>query len=132
MTKTLKDVGETVEKDVLTFASEHTLNAICETAMGTSLHDLNVAKEEYREKIRQLDSLLVYRLLRPWLLSEWLWNLSSAGRLEKKLLYHFHGFTEKIIAERKLYHERTNGRYLQTIEDDNVTETDDVEIYGST
>ncbi|XP_014485476.1 PREDICTED: cytochrome P450 4C1-like [Dinoponera quadriceps] len=29
MTKTLKDVDGTIEKDVFTFASKHTLNAIC-------------------------------------------------------------------------------------------------------
>ncbi|XP_014487690.1 PREDICTED: cytochrome P450 4C1-like [Dinoponera quadriceps] len=41
-----------------------------------------------------------------------------------------HGFTEKIIAERKLYHEQTNGRYLKIIENNDVTETDGREIYG--
>ncbi|XP_014477895.1 PREDICTED: uncharacterized protein LOC106746156 [Dinoponera quadriceps] len=63
MTKTLKDVGGTVEKNVLAFAFEHMLNAICDTNMGTSLHGLNVAQEEYLEKIQQLGSLLVYRYL---------------------------------------------------------------------
>ncbi|XP_014487633.1 PREDICTED: cytochrome P450 4C1-like [Dinoponera quadriceps] len=38
MTKTLKDVGGTIEKDELTFASEHTLNAICVIITGCPRH----------------------------------------------------------------------------------------------
>lgn len=34
--------------------------------------------------------------------------------------------------ERKLYHERTEGRYLKNIESNTLIETDDVEVIGST
>ncbi|KMQ84119.1 cytochrome p450 4c1 [Lasius niger] len=36
----------------------------------------------------------------------------------------------KIIAERKLYHERTNGRYLINLESDKETKIDDAEMFG--
>ncbi|XP_014484634.1 PREDICTED: cytochrome P450 4c3-like [Dinoponera quadriceps] len=38
MTKTLKVVGGTTEKNVFTFASEHTLNAICVIITGCPRH----------------------------------------------------------------------------------------------
>ncbi|KMQ82733.1 cytochrome p450 4c1 [Lasius niger] len=37
---------------------------------------------------------------------------------------------EHIIAERKLYHERTNNRYLKNLESDKETEIDDAEVFG--
>ncbi|XP_071579785.1 cytochrome P450 4c21-like isoform X3 [Temnothorax nylanderi] len=42
MTKSLKNAESTVVKDLMPFFSKHTLNAICETAMGTSLRGLGL------------------------------------------------------------------------------------------
>uniref|UniRef100_UPI003B63BAC5 cytochrome P450 4C1-like n=1 Tax=Odontomachus brunneus TaxID=486640 RepID=UPI003B63BAC5 len=131
MTHKLKNIGGTVEIDVIPFVSEHTLNAICETAMGTSLHSLGAAQKKYRQDVRQMSQLFIYRLFRPWLYPNLTFALTSAGRLQKKTLKSLHGFTEKIIAERKLYHEYTNNKYLHNLVNDDAMETDDVKIHGS-
>ncbi|EFN72811.1 Cytochrome P450 4C1 [Camponotus floridanus] len=129
MTKSLKDVGGTVVKDLLPFISEYTLNAICETAMGVSLQKLGEFQQQYRNAIHEIIELIVYRALKPWFLSDFLFSLSPQGRKQKKILKILHGFTEKVIAERKLYHERTGNRYLN-LEDDKETKEEDVEVFG--
>ncbi|XP_072762553.1 uncharacterized protein [Anoplolepis gracilipes] len=128
MTKSLKDAGGIVVKDLSSFVSEHTLNAICETAMGISLQNLDESQQQYRNAINDIIQLIIYRVFRPWFYNNWLFSLSPQGRKQKKLLKILHGFTEKIIAERKLYHQRTNGRYLKNLESDK--EIDDVEVFG--
>ncbi|XP_024890530.1 cytochrome P450 4C1-like [Temnothorax curvispinosus] len=61
MTKSLKNAGGTVVKNLVPFFSEHTLNAICETAMGTSLRGLGDFQQQYREAVHQMGELLIYR-----------------------------------------------------------------------
>ncbi|XP_011065179.1 PREDICTED: cytochrome P450 4C1-like isoform X3 [Acromyrmex echinatior] len=93
MIKSLKNADGTVVKNLSPFISEHTLNAICETAMGTSLKDF--------------------------------------GREQAKVLKILHGFTDRIIAERKLYHEQTNGQYLKSFDNDTSAEEDDPKMIGT-
>ncbi|XP_029659400.1 cytochrome P450 4C1-like [Formica exsecta] len=108
MTKSLKDVGMAVVKDLLPFISEYTLNAICETAMG----------------VYDIMQLIYYRAFGLWFYNDLLFSLLPQGRKQKKILKILHGFTEKVIAERKLYHERTIGRYLKNLENNKETEID--------
>ncbi|EFN68668.1 Cytochrome P450 4C1 [Camponotus floridanus] len=130
MTKSLMDVGGTVVKDLLPFISEHTLNAICETAMGVSLRTIGEFQQQYRNAVHDMIKLIFYRAFRPWLYSDMIFSLLPQGRKQKKILKILHGFTEKIIAERRLYHQRTNGQYLKNFESDKEAEINDVEIFG--
>ncbi|KAL6431514.1 hypothetical protein ACFW04_007243 [Cataglyphis niger] len=129
MTKSLKDVGGTVVKDLVPFISEHTLNVICETAMGISLRKFSEDfQQQYRNAIHDMIELTVYRILRPWFYSDLIFSLSPQGRKQKKILKILHGFTKKIIAERKLYHKLTNYQYLKNLENDKE-DIIDVEIF---
>ncbi|TGZ50920.1 Cytochrome P450 4C1 [Temnothorax longispinosus] len=130
MTKSLKHTGGTVVKDLIPFVSKYTLNAICETAMGTSLHGHDTFQQRYREAVHQIGKLLIYRMVRPWLYNNWIFSLTSKGREQRKMLKILHGFTEQIIAERKLYHDRTNGQYLKSFGNDTLAERDDAEPIG--
>ncbi|XP_018338509.1 PREDICTED: cytochrome P450 4C1 [Trachymyrmex septentrionalis] len=130
MIKCLKNAEGTVVKDLIPFVSEHTLNAICETAMGTSLQNLSTSQQQYRKAVHRMTELIIYRFLRPWLHFDWIFSLTSKGREHKKILKILHRFTEQIIAERRLYHERTNGQYLK--EFDNLSaQRDDNETIGT-
>ncbi|XP_011698923.1 PREDICTED: cytochrome P450 4C1-like [Wasmannia auropunctata] len=131
MTKSLKHTGDAVVKDLTSFLSEHALNAICETAMGTSLRDLSAFQQSYRDAIHQMGELLYYRVMRPWLYFDWIFSLTPKGREQKKLLKILHGFTEKIIADRKLYHERTNGQYLKNFGNEDFAEENYIETTRS-
>ncbi|KAL6437199.1 hypothetical protein ACFW04_005037 [Cataglyphis niger] len=130
MIKSLKNEEGIIVKDLIPFISEHTLNAICETAMGISLHDLGAFQQKYREAVHQIIELMIYRLVRIWLHNDLIFALTPTGRRQKKVLKILHGFTEKIIVERKLYHEKTNGQYLKNLENDKKTDMDDVEMFG--
>ncbi|KAL6262130.1 hypothetical protein P5V15_007230 [Pogonomyrmex californicus] len=125
MTKSLKDTGGTIVKDLLPFVSEYTLNAICETAMGTSLQGLGAFQQRYRKAVQEMGEILIYRLMRQWLRNNWIFSLMPKGRQQAQALKILHGFTEQIIAERKLYHERTNDQYLKS-----HVSTDNIETYG--
>ncbi|XP_018394023.1 PREDICTED: cytochrome P450 4C1-like isoform X2 [Cyphomyrmex costatus] len=118
MTKFLKNSKDTVVNDVISFVSEYTLNAICETAMGTSLRDHGDFQQQYREATFRMTEIITYRISRPWLYSDWIFSLTSKGKQQKRNLEILHGFTEQIIAGRKRYHERTNGRYLKNLSND--------------
>ncbi|XP_053982828.1 uncharacterized protein LOC128878567 [Hylaeus volcanicus] len=121
LTKSLKDEGGPVVKDLTLFYSEHTLNVICETAMGTSLEDKGPFQLEYRKAVYDMGKVITYRLVRPWLLLNFVFNLVPRGWEQTRLLKILHGFTEKIIEERKDYHNKTNGRYLVGFTEDRRT-----------
>ncbi|KAL6416388.1 hypothetical protein ACFW04_013528 [Cataglyphis niger] len=101
-----------------------------ETAMGISLQKYGEFQQQYRNSIHDIIELMRYRLFKPWFHNDLIFALSPQGRKQKKILKILHGFTEKVIAERKLYHERTNYRYLKNLENDKETEINDAEVFG--
>ncbi|KAL0120083.1 hypothetical protein PUN28_008041 [Cardiocondyla obscurior] len=129
MTKSLQNEGESVVKDLVPFFSEYTLNAICETAMGVSLQSFDIFQQrQYREAIHRMGELFIYRISRPWLYYDWIFSFTPTGREQRKILKILHGFTKQVIAERKLYHEQTNDRYLRGT--DTFAKYDDTELTG--
>lgn len=119
LVSTLKEQGKgnPIIKDLEEFLTEHTLNAICETAMGTSLQGNGELELKYRKAVHDMLGIVPHRSVRPWYYSDTIFALSSNGRLQEKLLKTLHGFTKKIIAERKRFHEETNGKYLKNLEE---------------
>ncbi|XP_024883662.1 cytochrome P450 4C1-like isoform X2 [Temnothorax curvispinosus] len=97
MTKSLKNTGGTIVKDLVPFFSEHTLNAICETAMGTSLRGLGAFQKRYIEAVHRMGELVTYRAMRQWLFVNWIFSLTPKGREQKKVLKVLHGFTERTL-----------------------------------
>ncbi|XP_020280176.1 cytochrome P450 4C1-like isoform X2 [Pseudomyrmex gracilis] len=120
MITALKDAKGPVVKEILPFISSHMLNIICETAMGISL--TNSAGQNFCHDVYQMCEIITYRFQRIWLHNEWITGLLPIGKRQKKLLTRCKSFSQKIITERKLYHERTNGRYLKNIESDTFTQ----------
>ncbi|XP_043496504.1 cytochrome P450 4C1-like [Polistes fuscatus] len=114
--------GKPVVKDLRTFISKYTLNAICQTAFGTKLTGKSKLESEYRNAVHAYSKIFVYRLVRPWYMNDTIFALTSHGRLQKKVLKTLHGFSRSIIAERKRFHKQTNGKYLQIYE--NIEEDD--------
>ncbi|XP_067213637.1 cytochrome P450 4C1-like [Linepithema humile] len=129
MTQCLKGNEELIVNDLISFVSQHTLNAICETAMGTSLKNVGEFQQQYREAVHEMGKFITKRVLRPWYYPDMIFSFSSMGRMQAKCLKILHGFTEKIIAERKQYHESTNRRYLKQFENDSIN--NDEEVIGN-
>ncbi|XP_076242843.1 cytochrome P450 4C1 [Calliopsis andreniformis] len=129
MVKGLKDEGGAVVKDLVPFVSSHTLNVICETAMGTSLKDRGAAfQRRYRNAVEEMGNILVWRFVKPWLYNQYIFNLVPKGWRQAKLLKILHGVTWQIIGERKKYHEETDGRYLTGFHDDPSKKHEDVNL----
>ncbi|XP_034175885.2 cytochrome P450 4C1 [Osmia lignaria lignaria] len=124
MIKILKSEQGPVVKDLLPIISEHTLNVICETSMGTSLKDKGVFQYKYRKAVYDMGQVQVYRLVRPWLHYEFLLACVPKGWEQCRLLKILHGFTKQIIRERKEYHDQTDGRYLSGFDDDSSGQKD--------
>nr|XP_012230588.1 PREDICTED: cytochrome P450 4C1-like [Linepithema humile] len=126
MSQCLKDNKELIVNDLLSFISHHTLNTICETAMGISMKDMGEFQQQYREAVHETNQIIVARLARPWLYPDVIFALSSLGRRQAKNLKILHGFTEKIIAERKQFHKSTDGQYLKQFHNDSVNDDEDI------
>ncbi|XP_026829047.1 cytochrome P450 4C1-like isoform X2 [Ooceraea biroi] len=113
MAKSLKDIKNSTVEDLESFISRHTLNIISETSMGTSLRNLDeLEQQQYREAVYELGDILFYRVFRPWYYSDMTFPISPRYKDHVKCLKILHEFTEKVIKERKQYHESTNGRFL--------------------
>ncbi|XP_016840411.1 cytochrome P450 4C1 [Nasonia vitripennis] len=128
---TLKAKGESVQ-NLLPLITNYTLNVICEAAMGTSLQGKEELQARYRRAIHDMGNILVYRLVRPWLRWDRLFNLTPKGHEQKKALQVLHGFSTDIINERKEYHEKTESKFLNNTlaSDESSKDNADTEVFG--
>ncbi|XP_067209361.1 cytochrome P450 4C1-like isoform X2 [Linepithema humile] len=95
MTQCLKDIEGSTVNDLIFFTSHHTLNVICETAMGISLKDMGAFQQQYRKTVYEITKLILARLMSPWFYSDMIFALSPMGKRQAKNLKILHGFTEK-------------------------------------
>ncbi|EAT34187.1 AAEL013556-PA [Aedes aegypti] len=105
----LATIDEHVDKGVPTalqpVMSKFTLNTICETSMGVKLSTVSGA-DVYRTKLYEIGEVLVHRLMRPWLLNDFLCRLTGYKAAFDKLLLPVHLFTTGIInMKRKQFQE---------------------------
>ncbi|XP_058796636.1 cytochrome P450 4C1-like [Phymastichus coffea] len=130
--KTIQDLiskGEAIY-DVTDLVADHTLKVICDTAMGYKFDDKDFLIK-YRDAIHYLGQCLVYRILNPWFLPESIFCLTERGRKYKEALNTLHTFTRKIIKERKEFHERTDGHFLnELLPSSSQGSSVDVEYHG--
>ncbi|XP_011638416.1 cytochrome P450 4C1-like [Pogonomyrmex barbatus] len=115
MVNSLKNMGDPIVKDLMLFVSEYTLNTICDAGTSTSLRKyFDSLQQQYRHAVDKMFEFVIYRGLRPWLYHDWIFALTSKSRQQRRFLKIINGFSQKIIAERKLYHEQINGQYMKT------------------
>lgn len=100
----LTTIDEHVDKGVPTalqpVMSKFTLNTICETSMGVKLSTVSGA-DVYRTKLYEIGEALVHRLMRPWLLNDFLCRLTGYKAAFDKLLLPVHSFTTGIINKKR-------------------------------
>uniref|UniRef100_A0A182PZ05 Uncharacterized protein n=1 Tax=Anopheles epiroticus TaxID=199890 RepID=A0A182PZ05_9DIPT len=100
------------------FATKFTLNTICETAMGVKLDSMTMA-EGYRNKIEAIGTMLLQRLMNPWLFEDFNYKLSGLQAKFEKLLQPVHAFTRTIIQQRReLFHQ--NVRNIGDFSEENI------------
>ncbi|XP_008543199.1 cytochrome P450 4C1 [Microplitis demolitor] len=114
MIKKLKTeaTSDGVIKELLPLLSTHTLNIICESAMGITTKENDPDRENYKMAVQRIGEIIYYRSFRPWLMNNWIFGLTAKGREHAESLKVLHDFANKIIKDRKEYHEQTGGKYL--------------------
>ncbi|XP_058448438.1 cytochrome P450 4C1-like [Malaya genurostris] len=93
------DTGKPV--NVFPFIAKAALDIICETAMGVKVSAQTGGENEYVEAIYDVSALFLQRMIRPWLYSDFIFKLSKYGRKQKEVLNIIHGYTKKVIRDRK-------------------------------
>ncbi|XP_026462136.1 cytochrome P450 4C1-like [Ctenocephalides felis] len=89
------------EFNVYPYITRAALDIICETAMGVSVGAQEDENNSYVRAISDVATLLTRRFLSPWLFPDFSFKISSQGQQFFKQLQVLHGFTHKVIAERK-------------------------------
>ncbi|XP_063229995.1 cytochrome P450 4C1-like isoform X2 [Bacillus rossius redtenbacheri] len=87
--------------DITRPVSRCALDIICETAMGTSVDAQRGGGKEYVRAVHRMSRLFQHRQISPWLWRPTVFDLSPSGREQKKVLATLHGFTDKVIKERR-------------------------------
>lgn len=102
LVKRLEEKADTKEEcDILSLITFAALDIICETAMGTKINAQSKTTSSYVSSIYRLSSLTITRGLRIWLHPDLIFNNSKPGKDYYENLKVVHGFTEKVIQERK-------------------------------
>lgn len=87
--------------DIVPIINKCNLDINCETAMGVKLNSQIHQDRGYRNHLENVQELFLYRILKPWLWSDFLFFCTSTG---KKFLHHvkeLRNFGEQIFLERK-------------------------------
>ncbi|XP_065362921.1 cytochrome P450 4d1 isoform X3 [Calliphora vicina] len=78
-----------------------TLDTICESAMGVSVHAQTNADSEYVRAVKTISTVLHKRMFDILYRFNLTYQFTKLARDEKKALAILHGFTEKIIVQRR-------------------------------
>ncbi|KAK9872655.1 hypothetical protein WA026_018789 [Henosepilachna vigintioctopunctata] len=86
--------------DTLPIVTKYTLNSICETAMGTCL-DESSDGDAYRKAVYDIGVIAMERMLKIWLMFDFIFRFSKHYDSHKKTLQILHGFSASVIEKRK-------------------------------
>lgn len=93
--------SEGMDLNITAISTQFTLNTICESAMGVKLSSLGNDGIVYRENIYEVGRLLLMRLLRPWLIADFMYSLLGYRKQLNDVLKPVLEFTKSIIKQRK-------------------------------
>ncbi|XP_047108830.1 cytochrome P450 4c3 [Schistocerca piceifrons] len=78
-----------------------TLDIICETAMGRNVNAQADSESEYVRAVYEIGSIVQSRQAKMWLQPDWIFRLTSLYKKHEKCIEILHGFSNKVIMERK-------------------------------
>ncbi|KAL0265509.1 UNVERIFIED_CONTAM: hypothetical protein PYX00_011036 [Menopon gallinae] len=115
-----QEIGKN-ECDLARYVTHCALDNICETAMGISVNSLTSgANSKYVQSIFRMGKIVVNRMFNPILYTDASFMLSPLGWEHSKILKTLHGFTSKVIKEKKEIQtrKRAMANSLDTIKED--------------
>merc|ERR1712071_606672 len=106
------------EMDLFPLFIRCTLDIICGAAMGTIVNAQTQDTEYLHASIRNLE-IMVERMQKPWLSSDFFFSLTPLGREQNSLLKITNGFVDNVISQRRQYlnEMKLSGKPLKYIED---------------
>ncbi|XP_069671902.1 cytochrome P450 4C1 [Periplaneta americana] len=87
--------------DVYPFITHCALDIICETAMGIQMNAQEETHSEYVKAVYEISELTMQRSVRPWMHPKVVFDMTAKGKRYAECLNVLHGFTNKVIKERK-------------------------------
>nr|XP_022906714.1 cytochrome P450 4C1-like [Onthophagus taurus] len=104
--------------DIYPYITHCALDIICETAMGVSVNAMDdVTGNSYVDSLYRASELIIRRRFSPWFQSD-LYYLFPEGREFQKHLNVLHGFTSKVIGDRKKFlKDNPNNKINPTFDD---------------
>ncbi|XP_046655326.1 cytochrome P450 4C1-like isoform X2 [Daphnia pulicaria] len=114
----VEKLGEKVGQDfdIFPFITRCTLDVICETAMGRHVNAQGKSDSDYVQAVYKVTRIIQARQTRPWLQIEWLFRLLPIGSEQKRCLSILHGFTDKVIRERKIEYKQQKANEEKKVE----------------
>ncbi|CAG9837629.1 unnamed protein product [Diabrotica balteata] len=101
LVENIKQENKKSATNIVPLISQTALNTIAETSFGTTLDMTNKDDKNYVSAIHEMGEILIYRIVRPWFHSLFVFSiLSSIGARLKQVLLTLHSFTERIVLER--------------------------------
>ncbi|XP_025836096.1 cytochrome P450 4C1 [Agrilus planipennis] len=94
------------------------LDIICETAMGVAVNAMDKPNSEYVSAVYGISKLATDRAFLPWYHSDFIFYRTAMGKQFLKYVNILHGFTEKVIKERK-------GKLADTTTDQEIHEDEE-------
>ncbi|XP_044745743.1 cytochrome P450 4C1-like [Coccinella septempunctata] len=95
--------------DISTLVTHCALDIICETAMGVEINAMKSSDSEYVKAIYRILEIFIYRWFRPWLHSDFIFGFTAKGKEQRQVLKVLHGFSDKVIADRKKIIQNSQG-----------------------
>ncbi|XP_069704256.1 cytochrome P450 4C1-like isoform X2 [Periplaneta americana] len=89
------------EFEIAPYITLYALDNISETAMGVAVDAQRSSDSEYVRAVRSMADVVFQRMTHPWLYLDFMFRLSSWGRIQKKNLAVLHGFTNSVIKARR-------------------------------
>lgn len=99
-------VAKDKDLNIFPFVTLCTLDIICETAMGRNVEAQSKTDSAYVQAVYNMSQLIQHRQVRFYLWLDWMFKLSSHWPEQRKTLGILHGFTNKVIQERKAEHQQ--------------------------
>lgn len=101
LVETLKKLPNLFCPNLLSLMSSSSLDIIRETALGVNISAQTNENLSYNKALSIVAGAAMYRVLRPWLWSDFLFGLTQKGHETKKSIRILHNITKKVIQERK-------------------------------
>lgn len=86
--------------DLIHFVLPCTLDVICETTMGVRMESQSDPEGQYIRAAEEASKSVMGRFLTPWLFFDTIFDMTTNGRRQQKLIEELHEFTDSAIKSR--------------------------------